>query len=153
MNKIRWSFIIGRSSLLASEEIWGWGKVSWKACQNYYIFLHVEISLLIEYKFLDYLHASWYKDTLRVFLKSFRIDCTTWETVAQYQTAWGVLIREGVVFCEQSRIEAAQKKCKVCRFREFTPSVHMVYLCRSVVEHSKVVLVWSATVAHIVTWL
>ncbi|KAF7248049.1 Forkhead box protein M1 [Varanus komodoensis] len=51
-----------------------------------------------------------YKDTLKASLKSLDIDTTSWETLAQDQSTWCMLIHQGCQTSEARRITIAQKK-------------------------------------------
>ncbi|KAJ1091515.1 hypothetical protein NDU88_004636 [Pleurodeles waltl] len=52
-----------------------------------------------------------FKDTLKVFLKSFGFDPDSWETLAQDRPTWRSCISTGATSHKQSRTAEVQKKC------------------------------------------
>ena len=51
-----------------------------------------------------------FQDTLKASMKDFGVDHNSWETLAQYRSAWPSAIHKGAEAYEQQRIETAKTK-------------------------------------------
>ena len=64
-----------------------------------------------------------FKDTLKASMKDFGVDHNSWETLAQYRSAWPSAIHKGAEAYEQQRIETAKIKQADRKARCINPSV------------------------------
>ena len=62
-----------------------------------------------------------FKDSLKVSLKSFGIDPTSWETIAQERATWRSYLLKGSAYCEEERTTAAEKRRKERKARADAP--------------------------------
>ena len=74
------------------------------------------------------------KDCFKVSLKSFHIDSTSWETLAQDRSCWRGLISKGSRISEEKRTAEAQRKREQRKSRATSNSGHST--------HTHLLLVW-----------
>ena len=74
-----------------------------------------------------------YKDSLKVYLKDFDIDATTWENAASDRPAWRNLIHKGALHSEAQRSNAAKERRMTRKARaaiaEDMPPTHWCQTC------------------------